>query len=280
MGLLKWALLGAFLGGCAADEGPSPSRIDGPRVLAIQASPPEATPGDAVALQVTVAGLSEPPPIEWAWCATPKPPTENTVVDPACLGSGVAAIAATGPAINALIPADACRLFGPISPGPGLRPRDADVTGGYYQPVRVTVGAVVAVGLVRLRCGLNQAPLRATQRYAAEYVDNANPVILALDAPDSVGPGEVVALRLEADAPEPYVRFDPAARALVDDAEVLTVAWFSTAGALTADGAALVDGRANVGWRAPTTPGPVTLFAVLRDSRGGAAVQRLTIEVR
>lgn len=280
MGLLRWPAICALLLACAPNGGPAPSRIDSPRVLAIQADPPEITPGQPVRLQVTLAGITDAPSIEWAWCVTPKPPTENNVVDPACLGAGVTAIPAGGGAISAMIPADACRLFGPISPGPGLRPRDADVTGGYYQPVRVTAGEVVAIGLVRLRCGLPQAPLRATQRYAAEYLSNLNPVILAFDAPASVGAGEVVDLRLEADAPEAFLRFDPGARALVDDAEILTVSWFTTAGALSADRTPMVDEQATVGWRAPPGSGTVELFAVLRDSRGGVAVQRVLIDVR
>ncbi|MGK0362596.1 MAG: hypothetical protein ACI9U2_004917, partial [Bradymonadia bacterium] len=108
----------ALLLGCAPADGPDPSRIDGLRVLAVAVDPPETTPGMPVTISVTTA-RDAAPIINWAWCATPKPPTENNVVDPACLGSGVAAIQATGPMINATVPADACRLFGPISPGPG-----------------------------------------------------------------------------------------------------------------------------------------------------------------
>lgn len=273
----------ALLLGCAPADGPDPSRIDGLRVLAVQVDPPETTPGMPVTISVTTAGEAAGEAarvVDWAWCATPKPPTENNVVDPACLGSGVAAIQAAGSMINATVPADACRLFGPISPGPGLRARDADVTGGYYQPVRVTVGEAVAFGLVRLRCGLPQAPLAATQRYTAEYTDNLNPALLVVEVPAIVSRGAIVELRVETDAPEPYLRFDPAARALVEETEQLAVSWFTTAGHMATDRSAVTDGVARIEWRAPAAEGVAEIFIVLRDSRGGMTVQPANVDVR
>lgn len=278
MGLLTRLCALLVVVGCAPATGPDPSRIEGLRVLAIQVEPPETRPGAPVTLTVTTAG-GDAPMTRWAWCATPKPPTENTVVDPACLDRGVVDIPTPAASITAVVPADACRLFGPISPGPGLRARDADVTGGYYQPVRVTVGAAVAFGLVRLRCGLPQAPLTATQRYAAEYADNQNPVISAFEVPEIVDGGARVVLRISTDDPQAFLRFDPAARALVDETELLDVSWFSTAGDLAEARTRVVDGAAQVEWRAPQTGG-VEIFAVLRDSRGGMSVREATVEVR
>lgn len=270
MGLLTRPLWAAALLGCGVDAGPSPALLTGPRVIAIQAEPAEVAPGEAVQLSATVAGGAVEA-IEWAWCATPKPPTENNSVDPACFGAGATAITAGGATQTVTLPADGCRLFGPESPGPGLRPRDPDITGGYYQPVILHLGAARAVGLVRLRCPLAQAPLAVAQRFAAEYSPNANPTF-SLDAEE----GAAVRLRVRAEPPETYLRFDPVARDLVEQTEALTVSWFVSSGAVDADRTPVEDGQAAVSWR----PGarPATAFAVLRDSRGGVWVEQVEVD--
>jgi hypothetical protein len=276
MDLLKTALLGAAICACEPAPEADPSRIDAPRIIAIHAEPPEAAPGEAVALQVVVA-LPDDAPLSWAWCATPKPPTENNSVDPACLADGVMPIPQTGVAVMSALPADGCRLFGPQSPGPGLRARDADITGGYFQPVRVQTAATQAIGLVRLRCNLAQAPLAAAQRFAMEYVPNQNPEMV-LDIPDNVTAGQTVRLRVSSPSAEPYLRFDPQRRELIEDAETLVVSWFATQGQLAEPRTTVVDGVAEVAWTAGAS-GAARVYAVVRDSRGGSASAEAVVEV-
>lgn len=269
MGLLRAAPL-LVLMGCGVADGPSPAVLVEPRVIAIVAEPAEATPGDPVQLVATIAGGELAAPIEWSWCATPKPPTENNSVDPRCLDVQIPA-AATSPTFAGALPPDGCRLFGPESPGPGLRARDPDITGGYFQPAVLRIGEARAVALVRLRCNLSQAPLSVAQRFAAEYTPNANPT-LALDA---VGSGPTVRLIAQTDTPEPYLRFDPAARDLVEQTESLTVAWFVPNGRIDVPRTAVRDQTAAVEW----TPAqlPAVVFAVVRDSRGGVAVAQVEV---
>lgn len=276
MGLLK-ALKAApwvLLIGCGIADGPSPALLAGPRIIAVQAEPAQAAPGDPVRLTAIVAGgILER--LDWAWCTTPKPPTENNRVDPACLGDGVAPLGAAGLTIDATLPVDGCRLFGPESPGPGLRPRDPDVTGGYYQPVILRADAAIAVGLVRLRCNLSQAPLAIAQRFAAEYTPNQNPTLRLEQAPAGDAAGDTVRVEALTDPPERALRFDPAARALVEEEEALVVSWFVTGGALSAEQSRVEGGRAVVEWRAEG--GPATLHAVVRDGRGGVAAQAIAL---
>lgn len=275
--LMRTGVLALALLGCNPTPDADPSRIDAPRIIAIHAEPPEAAPGEAVIVQVIIAQPDDAP-IEWAWCVTPKPPTENNSVTPACLADGVTPIGQTGGRIMAPLPADGCRLFGPQSPGPGLRARDADITGGYYQPIRVEAAALQAIGLVRLRCNLAQAPLAVAQRFATDYQPNLNPEITLITASDATS-GETIRVRVESASAEQYLRFEPRGRALVEDMETLVVSWFATGGQFAQPRTTLVDGVAEVTWTA-NAAGPNRIFAVIRDSRGGSASTEAVIEVR
>lgn len=267
-GLLKTAPVLALLG-CGVADGPSPALLTEARVIAIQAEPAEAAPGEAVVLTATIAGGDLVAPPSWTWCATPKPPTENNSVAPACLDGG--ASIATGTTTRVTLPGDGCRLFGPESPGPGLRPRDPDITGGYYQPAVLHLDAARAVGLVRLRCNLSQAPLAVAQRFAAEYTPNRNPSATLTAAVT----GPRVRLRVETDPPEQYLRFDLGARALVEQTESLTVAWFVPNGRIANPRSVIRDEAAEVEWVPDALP--ATAFAVVRDARGGVAVDRIEV---
>jgi hypothetical protein len=188
--------------------------------------------------------------------------------------------------------------FGPNPPGMGFRPRDPDPTGGFYQPVGVrgTVdGAdVTTFGLDRIRCDLANAPPEIVTACRMRYANNQNPPALALDgggAPldgASVAAGTTIALHASwpAGAAEPYVSYDPSTVALVDRLESLRVSFYATAGRFDTDAAGVDEADAATvtavddAWTAPAAPGPVTIWTVFRDSRGGAAVARYAITVR
>ena len=274
---LAVAGLGALA--CSPDLGAPPSLVDGPRVLAVRGEPPEVRPGEPASFEALVVDEEGrvTAAFDWTFCLTPKPPIENNIVTAACLADGGAPIAT---AAAGLVPMDACKRFGPDPPGPGLRGRDPDVTGGFFVPVRVEALGQVAFGLQRIRCNLAQAPLGVAQDFSERYAPNQNPSIGALELPENVASGASLDLTVEAMGQEAYVRFDPASRTLVDDVEALTVSWFATGGRFLEDRSAVADARATNRWTAPEAGGPVRFFAVLRDSRGGAAFVEGGVEVR
>jgi len=288
---------------CRPDFDERASRIDAPRVLAVRGSPPEAKPGDPVDYDVLVAtphGTDASPGVAWAFCASPKPLTENDVVSTACLGDGVRAIGASS-TVRADTPKDACSLFGPDVPPGGFRPRDPDATGGYFQPVRATVTdpqtqGALAFGLERLVCDLANASADAADAYRKAYVPNRNPKLAPLAAAASGAPIDLAAGTVpprarvaltaswgDEDA-ERYVSFDVAAQAVVPRREAMRVSWFATAGAFDADrtGRAEDDPGTSTenGWVAPPGPANVYLWVVLRDARGGVDFASYRIEVR
>lgn len=83
---------------------------------------------------------------------------------------------------------------------------------------------------------------------------------------------------------ERFVRFDPIARALVVERESMRVAWYTTDGRFelerTGRGADDPAPYASSRWIAPDAPGPVTVWMVIRDARGGVgwAERSLVVE--
>jgi hypothetical protein len=272
-----------------ATSGPPLSTIERPRVLAVKAEPAEARPGDRVALRLLGArpegGWS--PAAEWAFCSSPKPLTENDVVAEDCLSGAADVFAASATAAQAILPLDACQRFGPDTP-PGpmmLRPRDADATGGYFQPVRVRAeGADPVVALVRLFCGLAGASYDVASRFEQQYRPNANPRLVALGADlggvplalDALPRGSAVHLTSSwtSSSAEAFVVFDPTSGVLAARREALSVSWYATAGAFDHDrsGRAADDRGTSADdvWQSPAVGSfAVQAWVVLRDSRGG-----------
>lgn len=274
-------LIGGVALACRPDFDLAGSRVDRPRILAVRATPAEVAPGQPVmleALSVSPAGPSAVP--EWSFCTAPKPLTENNIVSEACLQEDILPIG-TGTTAMGLVPPEACTWFGPETPGPGLRPRDPDPTGGYHQPVRVRFADHDTFGLVRISCFLAQAPSRIARTFREGYVPNTHPQLQWPSSPEPVAPGTFVDFEVfwpEASV-ERYLRFDAASQLLVEETEVLQVSWFATAGHWATDRSTGAT-KANNTWEAPPTAGPVQLWVVLRDSRGGVDFETHDIEVR
>lgn len=278
--------------GCRPDLGAPLSRVSAPRLAAVRFEPPEAPPGATVTATpfvVSPAGATMPP-LDWSLCLVPKPTTVNDVVDPACLQpGGTTPLSTTAAPLTLTLPSSACRLFGsdtpPVVAGqPPAQPRAPDVTGGYYQPVRADLDGAATIALERIRCALAGASFDVATAYAAAYVSNQNPSLTALVAYDGAGApvaldaiaaGSTVTLAVgwTEGSPESFPVLDPVAQALVTHREAMTVSWLATDGDL----AQANSGRAEddpalfttTTWTAPSTLGPVHLFVVLRDSRGG-----------
>ncbi|MCU1277587.1 MAG: hypothetical protein JWM53_1133, partial [bacterium] len=181
----------AAVAGCKPDFGTPASLVTERRILAVRAQPPEVRPTEPAAftaLVVSPDGTVTSPAVDWSLCVTPKPLDENNVVSTACLSdAGVMPVAAATPSAMTTVPANACALFGPDPPPqmmgqPPLRPRDPDVTGGYYQPLRLVDGAVTGFALERVTCNLAQAGADLAVQYGMTYHANANPSLQPLTA--------------------------------------------------------------------------------------------------
>ncbi len=262
-----------------------PARVTDTRVLAVRIEPPEVRPGDTVVARALVAsrsGTVSDAVVEWAACREPKAPSENRSVSQACLDDLLPS-AGTGLEVSVAIPGDACALFGPETPPGGLRPRDADATGGYFQPIRLELGGDTAIALERVLCSLPSAPIDVALALRSGYTPNRNPTIRSVTAlvrgtptpMDGIPTDEEVRFEIEwepGDA-EGYLAFDPAEGRIVSRREALRVAWLATGGELEVEQTALgeddVSTTMDNAWRAPPAPGVVHLWAVLRDSRGG-----------
>lgn len=288
---------------CQPDLGEDPSLVTEPRVVAVVADPPEVapgvSPGNVATYRVVVAtpsGPVEATGATWAFCAVPKPVTENGTTNASCLTDDPASLrnaGAAGPTTTVAVPDDACRLFGPDPPSGGFRPRDPDATGGYYQPLRVVWNGVPVVALQRILCNLAQAPAAAALDYRRLYVTNKNPALEGVTAQvngEPRGLGDLPAgtdITLEAHWPpgtaEEYLTFDVGRQVLVTRRESLRVSWFVTGGSLTESrtGAGETDPSTvsrNV-WRAPPA-GSHHLYVVIRDARGGVATAHHVLVTR
>jgi hypothetical protein len=277
---MRIAVMLALLAACDHGLDQRLAIVDEPRVLAVISEPAEAKPRTLVTAHALIAGPDGPiaTPPSWAWCAAPKPPTEDNAVSDGCLGEGQLLPLGTGPTSSGTLPADGCLRFGPdIPPGTDFRSRDADASGGYYQPLRLDVDGLLAFGMVRITCSLARAPLDVAFEYDQRYVANRNPTLLPFTLDRAPG-GSDVTLRAAwpDDAAESYLYFDPAHQALVDRRESMRVSWFATGGTIDVDASAVGedDGATEVSttWHTPG-PGTAWVWIVLRDARGGIATQ-------
>jgi hypothetical protein len=272
---------------CIPPLGPDDSLVSSTRILAIRADPAEAPPGTQVTFRPLVAdadGTVARPDIVWTFCTAPRQLTDENAVSNLCLGWSALVGATLGPSPTLVTPSDGCSLFGPDVGAAGLRPRDADGTGGYDQPLRADLpGADTAFDLVRIHCDLANAAATDAAAFATQYRLNQNPSLLPLTATRSGSPWPLTAvppgarLTLEASWPavsaETFAYFDPVSQTVTQQREAMQVAWYSSAGALDSEstGRASDDTATTTddGWLAPSVPGSVHLWIVLRDSRGG-----------
>jgi hypothetical protein len=335
---MKRASIGAWLvlvlaSACRPQVGAPISAISGPAILAVKGDPAEVDPKaadptvhyEALAVDSNgrVPNADITSPLLWSVCDQPKPPTESNSVSAACLDQvALPGIVGNSPTtFSAAAPSNACELFGPLPPQPAegqppIRPRDPDVTGGYYLPIRVgllvpddlrrvgmaTDDSLIAFQLQRIYCGLANAPGPPIHDYGANYKLNQNPVIASLTlqtpgsdpvvvpplaaggAPFPVAAGQTVTLTASwpADSVENFPAWDVLQRALVYHNEAMRVSWYATAGSfehdITGRGESETETFAENTWK-PGVPGPVHLWIVLHDSRGGTDFAAYDLDV-
>ncbi|HEX4422970.1 MAG TPA: hypothetical protein VH165_33870 [Kofleriaceae bacterium] len=283
----------AGLTGCDAALDQRLAIIDQPRVLAVIAEPAEVKPGGTVSYRAVIASPDGPPndppddPADdapsWAFCTAPKPPTEDNSVSAACLVAKNLMPLGTAPTVSAALPSNGCLQFGPETPPGNFRPRDADSTGGYYQPVRVDAGDLLAFGLTRITCHLATAPAIVAHDYDLQYAANRNPTLDPPVVPGAAADTDVtLTASWPAEAAESYLFYDPLSQTLVTRREAMRLSWFATGGTLAVDASAVDEDdpatAVSTTWHTPAA-GPATVWFVLRDSRGGIATQVVHVDV-
>jgi len=299
----------SMLAGCKPDLGSPASLIAGLRILGVKTEPPEVTPGMPVQTDLLAVDPSGRMAAQamWSLCLAHKPPAENNVVANDCgqQGKQLEPIMEGGPRITVPIPMNACALNGPDTPPtkmgePPLRARDADVTGGYYQPIEVKVGAARAFVLERISCNLPNVSVDVVRNFQMRYKPNLNPAFTRLlvgglelppvvegqpSASVNVKVGQAVAFEAfwTPESRETFAVYDLIQQAIVDRREELTVSWFATGGEFDRDrtGTTEADTVSSItnSWIAPVTAGPVHLWIVLRDNRGGLDFREYSITV-
>lgn len=180
---------------CIPEFDEDASLVAEPRILAVRAEPAESEESESVELAALIAipagGATFAP--TWAFCGAPKPLTELGPVAQPCIEdfgtkSTILTDLGTGAAVTAVVPDNACRVFGPIPPDDavgdsGARPVDPDDTGGFYQPVLAgDDDDTPAFGRVRLSCGLTGLAPDEAIKYRLGYRKNENPSIEKLVA--------------------------------------------------------------------------------------------------
>ncbi len=286
---VAYALL--LLPSCLAGDEPTPALVVEPQIIAVLSDPPEVEPGALARYQAIVAmpDGAPAPSLTWSYCVTPRALTDNAAVAQTCARVPELPLAGANLLVEGAVPADACARFGPAVRA-GERPVDPDPTGGYYQPVRAQLATgQIAILRHRIRCPLANAPIAVAQDFAQRYRSNAAPV-LATFAIDSAGvpidstsvpAGAKLSLRasLTADSAELYLAYDMEHARLVELSERLEVDWFVTAGSLSARTSSVEALSSHVRWRAPAQAGPVRLWLVVRDDRGGIAAQTFELTI-
>jgi hypothetical protein len=327
-----------------------PSGVDGPRLLAIRSIPAEkkvvlgtVATVDYEALYVDATGDLDATTLDWAFCNVRKPLADTGAINAACLeprsrdltpitgtnvelgdagadsGTDGGAPPAGRVVVSAPLDKNVCSNFGPSPPiqkpgEPPSRPPDPDITGGYYQPLRIRFevdGAdQYSVGVTRIDCGVGGD---IGSDYNKRYHPNENPSFASLTVgvagtPQPVAngatiaakPGDALAFAGEwtkcedtsqpttkpCGGSEPYVVVDSTGQALLDRREAIRVSWFATDGAFDHDTTGRTQEESIAGanttdntWTAPATKGVVHMWIVIRDDRGGVGWSEVKVDV-
>lgn len=247
------------LTGCD-DEFASRTVLEGYRVVGVEASPPEATPSDAVLLTAhDFYDGSEPLSYQWSVCAVRDDDASGTD----CADADYEFELGTESSVMLDMSREGLDFQSLL--------QDIEVQG---EPVDLQRGVDVWVlldsgpqcaGCERIR---TQKRVRLRE---GEGAANQNPVIRSFDVIGDVEAGATVTLRVSADAPETYVDTDTGER--VEEEFLYT--WYTSGG--ETDPALTFGDTRETKLTMPKERGEVTLMVAVRDGRGGLAVETLVV---
>lgn len=261
------ALLGGLLGlSACGPEFAEEEKIEGYRVLGVQAEPPEVDPDGVVTLTLLEHDTEAPRPIRYAW--------EVCLVNTGDVGG----FACVDPQFEVPLPSvgpTAQIDFGPS----GLNVRALYAAFGPFpgadgRPVTLADGFDVYVHVVSAAEGGREVSTYKRVRIRDAEALNRNPTVARIEADGaplerSLKPGETVELEAIIDESTRDVRPDGAT-------EVYTYRWFAVDGVID-DGfgpqTAIVD------YTAPAAPGEDLIFVVVRDGQGGSVLETLPVTI-
>ena len=274
-------VVAALLGACNGPSFDSPSRVLGPRLLAVVAEPPETAPGVDVTFTPFVA-LLEGATYEWTIDLSPRALAAAAGQD---LFEAREPIVFDGTIRGAETQAAIGELLGLIGDAASGTPEH--VVRFVYEEVGLIVSAHVVVrdadgvliveGVKRVnltpRAGPTTNPppprLRVGERWASAR--GADPTRCEPEGePLEVAAGELVVLAPEPDEPwlETYPALDLDGRR-VDGVENAYYSWFSAAGDFEFNVTRAPEQE--VEWTAPATPGEYPMWLVVRDGHLGTS---------
>jgi hypothetical protein len=266
-----------LVAGCGQQFVPE-QRVEGVRLLAVRADPPEVGPGEVTHLtSLTFDAMGRAVDISWKLCTLPPSAAESTPVNSACITDQTDAgdylvDLGTGDAIDFTVPQVDVRTLGIPDP-----------SGGLYLPirVRVTAGGDTTTGVYGLRYAYAPIPrnhnpaitdvLEVTARAGQDGgIEQAMPLapMRVVHFDDQVD----LRTELAMGSAEEYLRVSGSPPKITMATETLTQAWFSTHGNIvggrlpadapysrftTSDIVPLADGT------------PIDVWVVLHDGRGG-----------
>lgn len=300
--LFALSLMGS---GCVPTVDDDPSLVIDGQILAVQFSPAEAKPKAKSTVTALVVGSTEAEPADVAFdlCLARKALSELGPIAPECVAEDPSendvTQLGTGLSVELTVPEAACRLFGPQRPPseggqPPGRPADPDATGGYYQPVVARLDDI-ALGGLRLDCGLSGGSQEQVAEYNRSREDNANPEPTSLrirvggsswkdvstDSTLSVPRDTTIVFRSQWSEPEKYQLLSPETRTLEERREEYLASLYSTVGRFV-EHRVIPNSRhvAEAEWQSPTSKGVVDFWVVMRDGRGGVGWQTFSLEVK
>jgi hypothetical protein len=260
----------AILGFCQlAACGPSftpATLVQGLRILAIKAEPPEVSPGQVTSLKA-LATDTNGRSIETAWAACTLRPAPGTLdLNPDCINAETAPYLlalGSGISLSAVVPDVSPADFGP-----------PDASGGLYLPVRARTQAgadrVDSIYPLRLSTGL---PPNHNPQLTGVLIVPPTGVPIPLDeaSPVEVRAGQAITLRapFSPDSAEIYQAVGAGQSGTLR--EILRVSWFATGGSFSE--ANTGEAKPDTIWRAdqflPPTGATIDLYVVGREERGG-----------
>ncbi|HWF85651.1 MAG TPA: hypothetical protein VG222_12420 [Vicinamibacterales bacterium] len=283
-------MIAAFDGGCFNSSLDPVTYVNGLRVLAIKAEPPE-VPAGATATVTALAIDTDGDPITMAWSQCLDPPLSSSAINPDCTTmSGADYLIPFGAGLSVMT---TMPMVNPFMLG---RP---DTSGGLYLPLigRASAGptSLTATYLLRLNLGLpaNNNPVVAGVFQVLGGTDGGTTDVVPVDDahPLVAHAGDQITLRVTfmPGSAESYSIYDgnPATTPPRDVTETLSASWFSTAGTFegAASGADVPDtilhldqARNGPKVHLPASGGTIDLWVVGRDERGGTDYLHRTLQ--